>query len=259
MENDSDADGDTLTVAEVSAPAHGAARLTAAGTVEYTPEPNYHGSDRFTYVAGDGTGLTAQAAAVTVLPVNDPPQALGVIPDQTLEAGDGPASLDLSPYFNDRDGDPLSYVAVASASAGALSLTGAALTLTVARPVAATVTVTAEDPGGLTATQAFRVTMTDRQARGVVEDTLAKIGPRAFGERAGDAGAARGGDGSGGVAGHGGGAAGAAGEGRRGRGRPCRGGTLDHGPGGRDADGRPGLVNGRIWVSTEAPVLGSAS
>ena len=177
LENDSDADGDTLTVAEVSAPEHGAARLTAAGTVEYTPEPDYHGSDRFTYVVGDGTGLTAQAAvAVTVLPVNDPPQALGVIPDQTLEAGDGPASLDLSPYFNDRDGDPLSYTAVAAASAVALNLAGAALTLTVAHPGAATVTVTAEDPGGLTATQAFLVTTTDRQARGVVEDTLAAMG-----------------------------------------------------------------------------------
>ena len=93
LENDSDADGDPLTVAEVSAPAHGTARLTDAGAVEYTPEPDYHGSDRFTYAVGDGSGLTAQAAVeVTVQPVNDPPQAIGVIPDQTLEAGDGSAN-----------------------------------------------------------------------------------------------------------------------------------------------------------------------
>ena len=175
--NDSDPDGDTLTVAEVSAPAHGAARVTDAGAVEYTPEPDYHGTDRFTYVVSDGTGETAQAAVeVTVLPVADPPLAVGVIPDQTLEAGDGSASLDLSPYFEDRDGDALGYTAVASDQAVALSLTGAALTLTVARPGAATVTVTAQDPGGLTATQAFMVTTTDRQARGVVEDTLAALG-----------------------------------------------------------------------------------
>ena len=88
LANDSDPDGDALALVEASAPAHGSARLTDAGAVEYTPEPDYHGSDRFTYVVGDGTGLTAQAAVeVTVLPVNDPPQALGVIPDQTLEGG----------------------------------------------------------------------------------------------------------------------------------------------------------------------------
>ena len=176
LDNDSDPEGDPLTVAEISTPAHGAARLTGAGAVEYTPDPDYHGPDGFTYVVGDGSGLTAQAAVdVTVLPANDPPEVLGVIPDQTLEAGDGPASLDLSPYFEDRDGDSLGYTAVAS-DAVALSLAGATLTLTVARPGAATVTVTAQDPGGLTAAQAFLVTTSDRQARGVVEDTLAAMG-----------------------------------------------------------------------------------
>ena len=176
LDNDSDPDGDPLTVAEVSAPAHGTAVLTEAGTVQYAPEPDYHGPDRFTYVVSSGSGLTARAAVeVTVLPANDPPEVLGVIPDQTLEAGDGPASLDLSPYFEDRDGDSLGYTAVAS-DAVALSLAGATLTLTVARPGAATVTVTAQDPGGLTAAQAFLVTTSDRQARGVVEDTLAAMG-----------------------------------------------------------------------------------
>ena len=177
LENDSDADGDVLAVVEVSVPAHGAARLTAAGAVEYTPEPDFSGGDRFTYVVGDESGLTARAAVdVTVLPVNDPPRAAGIIPDQRLYVGDEPASLDLRPFFEDRDGDPLSYTAVASDPAVAVRLTDATLTLTAARPGAATVTVTAQDPGGLTATQAFLVTTADRQARGVVEDTLAALG-----------------------------------------------------------------------------------
>ena len=54
LANDSDADGDTLTVLEASAPAHGAVRLTDTGTVEYTPEPGYHGSGSPTWWA---TGL----------------------------------------------------------------------------------------------------------------------------------------------------------------------------------------------------------
>ena len=63
LANDSDPNGDTLTVVEVSAPAHGTAvAAAAAGTVEYTPEPDFHGTDRFTYVVGDGSGLTARAA-----------------------------------------------------------------------------------------------------------------------------------------------------------------------------------------------------
>ena len=97
LRNDSDGDGDALALVEASAPAHGSARLTDAGAVGYTPEPDFHGTDRFTYVVGDGSGLTARAAVeVTVLPVNDPPLATGVIPDQTLDVGAGPAVLDRS-------------------------------------------------------------------------------------------------------------------------------------------------------------------
>ena len=67
LANDSDPNGDTLTVVEVSAPAHGTAVAAAAGTVEYTPEPDFHGTDRFTYVVGDGSGLTARAAVEVTL------------------------------------------------------------------------------------------------------------------------------------------------------------------------------------------------
>ena len=177
LANDTDPEDDPITVTVISAPAHGTAVRTAAGAVEYTPHPDYHGPDRFTYVVGDGSGLTDQAAVeVTVLPVNDAPQAVGAIPDQALEAGDGPTTLDLGPYFEDRDGDALGYTAVASPEAVALSLAGATLTLSVARPGGATVTVTARDAGGLTAEQAFLVTTTDRRARGVLEDTLAAMG-----------------------------------------------------------------------------------
>ena len=38
------------------------------GTVEYTPEPDYHGSDHFTYEMGDGSRLTAQTAVEVLSP-----------------------------------------------------------------------------------------------------------------------------------------------------------------------------------------------
>ena len=68
-------------------------RSPMAGVV-YTPEANYHGADRFTYVVADGNGGTAAAAAeVTVLPVNDAPAAVGVIPDRSLDEGGGEATV----------------------------------------------------------------------------------------------------------------------------------------------------------------------
>ena len=56
------------------------------------------------------------------------------------------------------------------------TVSGAALTLTAVRPGAATVTVTASDPEGLTAIQTFTAAATSLRSRAVVEDTLAAMG-----------------------------------------------------------------------------------
>ena len=55
LANDTDLDGDTLTVSAATAPAHGTATVNADGTITYTPAANYHGTDSFTYTIGDGT------------------------------------------------------------------------------------------------------------------------------------------------------------------------------------------------------------
>ena len=112
LANDSDPNGDTLTVVEVSAPAHGTAVVAAAGTMEYTPEPDFHGTDRFTYVVGDGSGLTARAAVeVTVLPVNDPPLAV----DDAAETVEGTAVfIDVLANDSDPNGDTLTVVEVSA-------------------------------------------------------------------------------------------------------------------------------------------------
>ena len=174
LANDSDPDGDGLRVASLSAPAHGATAVTV-GAVRYTPAVNYHGVDRFTYVVADGNGATAEAAVeVTVRAVNDSPVAVGVIPDQALDEGGDAASVELTPFFEDIDGDALAYRASSSdPSVATAAVTGAVLTLAPADYGSAAVTVTAEDEGGLTATQTFAVGVSDRFVRGVVWDTLA--------------------------------------------------------------------------------------
>lgn len=69
----SDPDGDTLTFATTSVPAHGSLSGTIPSLI-YTPSLDYSGSDSFTYVASDGT-LRSNTATVTVTvhaPVNRP-------------------------------------------------------------------------------------------------------------------------------------------------------------------------------------------
>ena len=177
LANDTDAEGDALHVETVSAAAHGATRITADGGVAYTPEPDYHGVDGFTYVVSDGAGETATGTVtVTVTAANDAPVAVGVIPDQVVEEGGGAAAVDVTPFFDDIDGDVLTFRAVSSdAAVAAVTVSGAVLTVTPVAAGAATVTVTATDPGGLTVTQAFGVGVGDRLVRAMFEGTLAAM------------------------------------------------------------------------------------
>ncbi|PYQ77363.1 MAG: hypothetical protein DMG04_00635, partial [Acidobacteria bacterium] len=76
LANDTDADGDLLTVASVGAPAHGTTAINADNTITYAPAVNYNGADSFTYTISDGHGGNASAAvSITITPVNDPPVA----------------------------------------------------------------------------------------------------------------------------------------------------------------------------------------
>ncbi|MYD13039.1 MAG: tandem-95 repeat protein, partial [Gemmatimonadetes bacterium] len=175
LANDTDPEGDRLHVRSITAAAHGAVRLVSGGIVIYTPERDFHGADSFTYVASDGRGLRDTATvAVTVLPVNDAPTAVGRVPDQTLDEGGGPVQVDLSPYFGDVDGDALTYGARSNDSGVVeAAVAGTLLTLTPVVYGSATVTVTAWDPAGLTATQSVRVGVSDRPQRTVLGNMLA--------------------------------------------------------------------------------------
>ena len=177
LSNDTDVDDDPLQVVSVGPAGHGTTAV-ADGGVRYASALNWYGTDRFTYTIADPGGLTAMATVtMTVLPVNDPPEAVGVIPDQALEEGGAPVTVDLSPYFTDVDGDVLTYEAVSSdETAVTTTVSGATLTLTAVVIGAATVTVTAADIEGLTATQTFGVQVGDRLVKAVMTDALAALG-----------------------------------------------------------------------------------
>src|SRR6266508_342149 len=79
LANDSDADGDALSVPGLTVPAHGTATLNADGTVTYAPNAGFSGTDTFTYRAFDGTDA-GNVATVTVEVINRPPDCSGAHP-----------------------------------------------------------------------------------------------------------------------------------------------------------------------------------
>jgi cysteine-rich repeat protein len=114
--NDSDVDGDTLAVASVTQPAHGAAAITGLHQVRYTPTPDYNGADSFSYTIDDGHGGQATGeVAVTVSPVNDPPVAAG---DAATLDEDTTATIDATANDSDVDGDALTVIAVTQPAHG---------------------------------------------------------------------------------------------------------------------------------------------
>ncbi|RYF11315.1 MAG: hypothetical protein EOO40_03550, partial [Deltaproteobacteria bacterium] len=74
LANDTDANGDALTAMLVDGPAHGTLSLRADGSLIYTPDTNYSGSDSFTYTPRDGTGAgNVTTVKLTVVDSHDAP------------------------------------------------------------------------------------------------------------------------------------------------------------------------------------------
>ena len=91
---------------------------------------------------------------------NRPPAALGTLPDRRLPTTGGMLDVDVSRAFVDPDGHALTYTAASSAPpVAAARAAGARVTVTAVSAGVATIRVTATDPGGLSATQPFAVTV----------------------------------------------------------------------------------------------------
>lgn len=110
LTNDTDANGDTLTITAITQGAHGFV-LNNGTSVSYTPDPSYFGSDSFTYTIDDSHSHTDTATVnVTVLNVNDPPVVAGeayvIDQDTSLNV----AAPGLLANDSDIDGDALQAV-----------------------------------------------------------------------------------------------------------------------------------------------------
>ena len=65
LANDDDADGDGLTIESVDGPANGSASVNGDGSITYTPDDSFVGSDSFSYTVSDGNG-GSDSATVSV-------------------------------------------------------------------------------------------------------------------------------------------------------------------------------------------------
>ncbi len=88
LANDSDPNGDTLTVIDLPVlPFNGTVVINPDGTITYTPNPGFFGTDAFNYVITDGTQTDTAKVTVTVLPPNCNPDEL-FIPNGFSPNGD---------------------------------------------------------------------------------------------------------------------------------------------------------------------------
>jgi VCBS repeat-containing protein len=120
LANDSDANGDRLTLSLATFPTHGNAIINDNGTpqdptddfITYTPNLNFNGTDTFTYTVSDGTDIATATVTVTVNPVNDAPVVNKAIANQTATE-DSTFNFQIpGDIFSDVDtGDILSYSA----------------------------------------------------------------------------------------------------------------------------------------------------
>ena len=99
MNNDMDADGDTITPSIAVGATNGLVTVNANGTISYRPDENFNGIDSFVYAVTDSSGLLDTATVtVTVHSVNDGPVAV-----DDLATVDGGQSVLIDLTDNDLD------------------------------------------------------------------------------------------------------------------------------------------------------------
>jgi len=174
----SDVDGNNLTFAIDSSPAHGTlgsiGAPTCTGTtpksctadVTYTPASNYNGSDSFTFKVNDGTvDSSAATVSITVTAVNDAPTADA----QSVTTNEDTAKL-ITLAGSDVDGNNLSFSIVSGPTHGTLGSIGAP-TCTGTTPKSCTADVTYTPASNYNGSDSFTFKVND----GTVDSSAATV------------------------------------------------------------------------------------
>ena len=169
LHNDADPEGDLLTVSLESAPEGGAATVEANGAITYTPRPDHHGPDAFTYSISDGEYSATATVVVNVRAVNHAP-AFPTASTVRFVDSRSAARTNVGPPVAaiDQDGDQVTYRLSERAArtfdidehTGQIRLR-AGTVLDPAERDSYGATVTATDPSGATASINVTITVTE--------------------------------------------------------------------------------------------------
>ncbi|HIF6198427.1 TPA: tandem-95 repeat protein [Vibrio parahaemolyticus] len=179
LPNDTDADGDKLSIESASVPKEQGTVEVVDGKLVFTPAENFNGHAEITYTVTDGA-LTDQATVkVTVNAVNDTPVVESNIADQALAEDFTPYTIDLNTAFSDVDNvdGELTFSVSGNSNIQVAIVNGiATITPTADWNGSETLTFTATDPSGESVSQTVDFTVApvvdiEADSTNVVEDT----------------------------------------------------------------------------------------
>jgi hypothetical protein len=127
LANDTDPDGDKLTITNITNGTNGKTSIDTKGTtsptddvVVYTPDPGFSGTDKFTYTISDGMGGfdTATVKVTVICDANHPPDAIG----DSVSSDGMPIKINVLANDTDPDGDKLTITNITNGTNGKTSI-----------------------------------------------------------------------------------------------------------------------------------------
>ena len=154
----SDPDGNPLTYTATASNTSRATVSVSGATLTITGVAT--GWLTITVTAMDPSNASNQQSFSVNVVSNRSPISVGPIPNQTVRVGATAGTVDVSSYFSDPDGNPLTYTATSSnTSKATVSVSGATLTITAVAAGSATIRVTATDPSNASRSRSFYATV----------------------------------------------------------------------------------------------------
>ncbi len=130
LRNDSDEDGDTLSISSTSIASHGSVSISD-GKIVYTPADGYEGDDTFSYTISDGKSESTANVTVTV---NAQKEDLNVAPvakdDTATTAYETVVHIDVLANDSDENGDSLSITSTSTPANGSVAIELGSITYT---------------------------------------------------------------------------------------------------------------------------------